>query len=94
MWSIHLTYCENISIKNLTIRSTGGNGRFKRDVLIHKPTAMTVDFGMNDGNYKAFDEPGFKTKCPPYEYYRFQSCLVASRAPSAMASNLAQAILG
>ena len=22
---------------------------------------MTVDFGMNDGNYKAFDEPGFKT---------------------------------
>ncbi len=26
MWSIHLTYCENISIKNLTIRSTGGNG--------------------------------------------------------------------
>lgn len=26
MWSVHLTYCENISIKNLTIRSTGGNG--------------------------------------------------------------------
>ncbi len=26
MWSIHPTYCENISIKNLTIRSTGGNG--------------------------------------------------------------------
>lgn len=26
MWSIHLTYCENITIKNLTIRSTGGNG--------------------------------------------------------------------
>jgi len=26
MWSIHLTYCENVSIKNLTIRSTGGNG--------------------------------------------------------------------
>jgi polygalacturonase len=26
MWSIHLTYCENIVIKNLTIRSTGGNG--------------------------------------------------------------------
>jgi len=26
MWSLHATYCENISIKNLTIRSTGGNG--------------------------------------------------------------------
>lgn len=26
MWSIHPTYCENITIKNLTIRSTGGNG--------------------------------------------------------------------
>lgn len=26
MWSIHPTYCENILIKNLTIRSTGGNG--------------------------------------------------------------------
>jgi polygalacturonase len=26
MWSIHLTYCDNITIKNLYIRSTGGNG--------------------------------------------------------------------
>ena len=26
MWSIHPTYCENIFINNLTIRSTGGNG--------------------------------------------------------------------
>ena len=26
MWSLHPTYCENISIKNLIIRSTGGNG--------------------------------------------------------------------
>ena len=26
MWSIHPTLCDNISIKNLTIRSTGGNG--------------------------------------------------------------------
>lgn len=26
MWSIHTTYCENILIRNLTIRSTGGNG--------------------------------------------------------------------
>src|SRR5262245_27238790 len=27
-------------------RSPGGNSRFMRDVLVHKPTAMTVDFGM------------------------------------------------
>jgi polygalacturonase len=26
MWSIHLTYCENVSIKKLNIHSTGGNG--------------------------------------------------------------------
>jgi len=26
MWSIHLTYCEHVVIKNLNIRSTGGNG--------------------------------------------------------------------
>jgi polygalacturonase len=26
MWSIHPTYCENVSIRNVTIRSTGGNG--------------------------------------------------------------------
>ena len=26
MWSIHPTYCENVIAKNLTIRSTGGNG--------------------------------------------------------------------
>lgn len=26
MWSVHPTLCENISIRNLTIRSTGGNG--------------------------------------------------------------------
>jgi polygalacturonase len=26
MWSLHPTYCEDIVIRNLTIRSTGGNG--------------------------------------------------------------------
>ncbi|OUJ71360.1 glycoside hydrolase family 28 protein [Hymenobacter crusticola] len=26
MWCLHPTYCQNITIKNLTIRSTGGNG--------------------------------------------------------------------
>src|SRR5258707_126497 len=41
-------------------RSTGGNSRFKRDVLPTKATALTVDFGMNDGGYRPFDEAGFK----------------------------------
>ncbi len=53
-----------ITFRNVGIggdTSPGGNGRFKRDVLIHKPTAMTVDFGMNDGGYRAFDESGFKS---------------------------------
>ncbi|MGO8742232.1 MAG: glycoside hydrolase family 28 protein [Limisphaerales bacterium] len=26
MWSVHPTYCQNVTAKNLTIRSTGGNG--------------------------------------------------------------------
>ena len=53
-----------ITFRNVGIggdRSTGGNSRFKRDVLVHQPTNMTVDFGMNDGGYKPFDEAGFKT---------------------------------
>lgn len=41
--------------------SPGGNGRFKRDVLTFKPTAMTVDFGMNDGGYSAFNEGRYKS---------------------------------
>lgn len=51
-----------LSFRNVGIggdRSVGGNSRFKRDVLLHKPTALTVDFGMNDGGYRAFDEKGF-----------------------------------
>lgn len=42
-------------------RSTGGNARFAKDVLRYKPTAMTVDFGMNDGNYQPFHETVFNT---------------------------------
>ena len=63
MWTVSRFPKWNITFRNSGIggdRSTGGNGRFKRDVLVHKPTAMTVDFGMNDGNYKAFDEGGYK----------------------------------
>jgi lysophospholipase L1-like esterase len=39
--------------------SRGGNGRFVRDVVEYKPTALTVDFGMNDGGYRAFDQSLF-----------------------------------
>src|SRR5439155_18290630 len=44
----------NLVFRNVGIggdTSGGGNGRFKRDVLTHKPTVLTVDFGMNDGGY-------------------------------------------
>jgi lysophospholipase L1-like esterase len=64
MWTVTRFPAWSITFRNAGIggdRSTGGNSRFKRDVLAYKPTALTVDFGMNDGNYRAFDEPGFKT---------------------------------
>src|SRR3981081_1379511 len=63
MWTVTRFPKWNITFRNSGIggdRSTGGNARFKRDVVSHNATAMTVDFGMNDGGYKAFDENGFK----------------------------------
>lgn len=36
--------------------ANGGAGRFQAHVLDEKPTAVTVDFGMNDGGYGKFDE--------------------------------------
>ena len=39
--------------------SRGGNSRFVRDVAAYKPTTLTVDFGMNDGGYRAFDQSLF-----------------------------------
>jgi len=33
----------------------GGNGRFAAHVLAEKPTAITIDFGMNDAAYGPFD---------------------------------------
>ncbi len=63
LWTVTRFPAWDVTFRNVGIggdRSTGGNSRFKRDVLPYKPTAMTVDFGMNDGNYRAFDEPGFK----------------------------------
>lgn len=63
MWTVSRFPGWKLTFRNVGIggdRSVGGNSRFKRDVLVHKPTAMTVDFGMNDGGYRAFDEGLFK----------------------------------
>ncbi len=35
--------------------ATGGANRFKTHVLDEKPTCVTINFGMNDGGYGAFD---------------------------------------
>jgi lysophospholipase L1-like esterase len=35
--------------------ATGGARRFAEHVLAEKPTALTIDFGMNDGGYGGFD---------------------------------------
>src|SRR5436305_728050 len=62
MWTVTRFPKWKLTFRNVGIggdRSGGGNGRFARDVLVHKPTAMTVDFGMNDGNYQPFQEPAY-----------------------------------
>jgi lysophospholipase L1-like esterase len=50
----------NLSFLNAGIggdTAGGGAGRFKTHVLDEKPTAVTIDFGMNDGGYRGFN-PG------------------------------------
>ena len=62
MWTVTRFPKWKLTFRNVGIggdRSVGGNARFARDVLLHKPTAMTVDFGMNDGSYRAFEESTF-----------------------------------
>lgn len=63
MWTVTRFPKWKLTFRNVGIggdRSVGGNSRFARDILLHKPTAITVDFGMNDGGYKAFEEATFK----------------------------------
>ncbi|HEY3321925.1 MAG TPA: SGNH/GDSL hydrolase family protein [Planctomycetota bacterium] len=63
MWTVSRFPKWNITFRNSGIggdSSGGGNGRFKRDVVAHKATAMTVDFGMNDGGYQAFEPNRYK----------------------------------
>jgi lysophospholipase L1-like esterase len=40
--------------------ASGGNKRFARDVARVHPTLVFVNFGMNDGGYKAYDEPTYR----------------------------------
>ena len=63
MWTLSRFPAKKLEFHNVGIggdRSPGGNGRFKRDVLTFKATALTVDFGMNDGGYAPFNPQGFK----------------------------------
>jgi lysophospholipase L1-like esterase len=63
MWTVTRFPEWKLTFRNVGIggdRSVGGNSRFARDVLLHHPTAMTVDFGMNDGSYRAFGDDTFK----------------------------------
>src|SRR5437667_2305885 len=41
--------------------ANGGAGRFQNHVLAEKPTAVTINFGMNDGGYGAFNPGANKT---------------------------------
>jgi lysophospholipase L1-like esterase len=62
MWAVSRFPAWKLTFRNVGISgdtSPGGNGRFKRDVLAHKPTALTVDFGMNDGRYTGFNQANF-----------------------------------
>ena len=64
MWTVSRFPALKLEFHNVGIggdRSPGGNARFARDVLSFKATAMTVDFGMNDGGYTAFNPQTFKT---------------------------------
>ena len=40
--------------------ANGGAGRFQNHVLAEKPTAITINFGMNDGGYGAFNPDASK----------------------------------
>ncbi len=40
--------------------ATGGARRFTEHVLAEKPTALTIDFGMNDGGYGGFNPASAK----------------------------------
>ena len=54
-------------------RVTGGGGgpvdvRLWRDVLPFNPTVVTIMLGMNDGSYKAFDQPTYDKFTTGFKY--------------------------
>jgi lysophospholipase L1-like esterase len=54
-------------------RVTGGGGgpidvRLRRDVLVYKPSVVTICLGMNDGGYRAFDPGLFNTYVTGYRH--------------------------
>src|SRR5207244_12095761 len=58
MWTVSRFPGWKLTFRNVGIegeRSTGGNESLQRDVIIFKPTVMTVDFGINEGNNQAFN---------------------------------------
>jgi lysophospholipase L1-like esterase len=62
MWTVTRFPSWKLTFRNTGIGgdvSPGGDRRFQRDVVRYKPTAMTVDFGMNDGGYGNFSEQRF-----------------------------------
>ena len=64
MWTVAHFPNWKLTFRNTGIggdTSPGGNGRCQRDVVAYKATAMTVDFGMNDGGYGGFDERRYKS---------------------------------
>jgi lysophospholipase L1-like esterase len=63
MWTVTRFPAWKLSFRNVGIsgdRSPGGDKRFQRDVTSLKATALTVDFGMNDGNYQPFTSKAFQ----------------------------------
>lgn len=76
------SYCRSrFPKKNLTFihsgwggdRVTGGGGgpidlRLKRDVLVYKPTVVTICLGMNDASYRAFDQNIYNTYVKGYRH--------------------------
>ncbi|HUY15567.1 MAG TPA: SGNH/GDSL hydrolase family protein [Terriglobia bacterium] len=54
-------------------RVTGGGGgpidtRLERDVIAYKPTVVTIMLGMNDGEYRAFDQGVFEVYANGYRH--------------------------
>jgi lysophospholipase L1-like esterase len=66
MWTVTRFPNWKLTFRNTGIggdTAPGGNKRFHRDVAAYKATALTVDFGMNDGGYRGrvFNEERFRT---------------------------------